>query len=74
MSAETPNLDISPEAIEHVRQMVEAWTGDNRDLALAMATTSHAVLLILDGRSDHIALYEQAARAVATLHDPQETA
>lgn len=69
-----PDLQISPEAIEHVRKAVEAWPGDNRDLALAMSAMAHAVLLIADGRTDHIALYEQAARAVAPLSNPQGTA
>lgn len=69
-----PDLGISQEALDHASQAVGSWRGDNRELALAMATISHAVLLLLDGRTDHIALYEQAARAVAPLHDPQGNA
>lgn len=69
-----PDLAISQEALDHIREAVGSWRGDTRDLALAMATISHAVLLLLDGRSDHIALYEQAARAVAPLANPQGTA
>lgn len=69
-----PELAISNEAIDHVRQAINAWPGDARDLALALSTMGHALLLILDGRCDHIALYEQAARAVAPMSQPQGTA
>lgn len=70
----TPDLSITPEAIDHVREAANAWTGDARDLALALVTMGHAMLLILDGRADHIALYEQAARTVAHLHPPAGSA
>lgn len=70
----TPDLSITPEAIDHVREAANAWPGDHRDLALALVTMGHAMLLILDGRADHIALYEQAARAVAPLSRPQGSA
>lgn len=69
-----PDLEITPEAIDHVRQAANTWKGDNRDLALALVTMGHALLLILDGRTDHIALYEEAARAVAPLSRPQGSA
>jgi hypothetical protein len=69
-----PDLTISPEAIEHVRQAIDAWTGNSRDLALALTTMGHAALLILDGRSDHIALYERAARTVDHFAKPQGAA
>jgi hypothetical protein len=69
-----PDLTISQAAQDHVRETVASWRGDNRDLALALTAMGHSLLLILDGRTDHIALYEQAARAVATLHEPQGTA
>jgi hypothetical protein len=39
-----PNLEISSEAIEHISRAVSSWSGDNRDLALAMATVSHALM------------------------------
>lgn len=69
-----PDLAISDEAIDHVRQAINAWPGDARDLALALSSMGHALLLIMDGRSDHIAMYEQAARAVAPLSQPQGSA
>lgn len=69
-----PDLSITPEAIDHVRQAMNEWTGCNRDLALALVTMGHAVLLMLDGRTDHIALYERAARTVDLLNCPQRSA
>jgi hypothetical protein len=60
-----PDLQISEDAQEHVRDAIATWSGDNRDLALALQAAGHAMLLILDGRTDHIAMYEAAAKAVA---------
>lgn len=59
-----PDLSISEEAQEHVREAIATWTGDNRDLALALQAAGNALLLILDGRTDHIAMYEAAAKAI----------
>jgi hypothetical protein len=69
-----PDLAISDEAIEHVREAINAWPGDARDLALALSTMGHALLLIMDGRCDHIALYEQAARTIVPLTQAQGSA
>jgi hypothetical protein len=70
----TPDLGISEAALAHVKEAIGTWKGDNRDLALAMSTMSHAMLLVLDGRSDHIALYEQAARTLNLINKPQGSA
>lgn len=59
-----PDLRISDEAIEHVREMIATWPGDARDLALALSAMGHGLLLIMDGRSDHIEMYEAAAKAI----------
>ncbi|TXN72965.1 hypothetical protein [Methylobacterium sp. WL6] len=59
-----PDLRISDEAVDHVREMVAAWPGDARDLALALSTMGSALLLIIDGRDDQIAMYEAAAKAI----------
>ncbi|WP_264046187.1 hypothetical protein [Methylobacterium flocculans] len=68
-----PDLTISEAARDHVRETVASWRGDNRDLALALTAMGHSLLLILDGRTDHIALYEQAARSVVLIAQPQGT-
>lgn len=60
-----PDLHISEAAVDHVRDTIATWTGDNRDLALALQAAGNAILLILDGRSDHIAMYETGAKAIA---------
>lgn len=63
-SMSIPDLRVSDEAVEHVRDAIATWSGDNRDLALALQAAGNAILLILDGRTDHIAMYEAAARAI----------
>lgn len=59
-----PDLRISEEAQDLVREALASWPGESRDLALAMVTFGNAVLLILDGRTDHIVLYDAAAKAI----------
>ncbi len=60
-----PDLRISDEAVEHVREVVASWPGDARDLALALSQWGRALLLIMDGRDDHIDLIEAGAKALA---------
>ena len=64
-----PDLRISDEAVEHVREAVATWPGDARDLALAMAAFGRALLLITDGRDDHIDLIEAGAKALAEMNE-----
>lgn len=64
-----PDLRFSEEAIAHVREAVATWPGDARDLALAMAAFGRALLLIIDGRDDHIALIEAGAKALAEMNE-----
>lgn len=59
-----PDLCISEEAQEYVREAVASWHGDPRDLALAMAAFGRAILLITDGRNDHIDLIEAGAKVL----------
>lgn len=64
-----PDLRISDEAADHVRAAVASWPGDARDLGMAMAAFGRAILLITDGRDDHIALIEAGAKALAEMNE-----
>ena len=59
-----PEIGISEEAQDYVRNAIAAWVGDNRDLALALTAAGNAMMLILDGRTDQIEMYEAAAKTI----------
>lgn len=67
-----PDLSVTPAAQAGVQAFADSWArtgGDMRDLGLAMLVFGHAVLLVVDGRDDHLALCQRAAEFL----DPHNT-
>jgi hypothetical protein len=61
------DLDPGPQARAFVTEAHRCWEadgGDARSLALAMLMHASAMLMILDGHAEHIALYRRAAEAI----------
>jgi hypothetical protein len=56
-----PDLIINEAAVEHIKQAVESWADNPRDLGLALSAWGRAILLNTDSHAEHIAMIEAGA-------------